>query len=217
MANWIHPSTILCWNWSYSWKSQWSLQKGWPLLTYPNKRSDVLEKLAQSIYTYAAYPSSLQVLAVAEVLIKAHPCLKDPGSSLGLSGCQTSIKYKMANYRTKLRGFGILDLTCNALKHKCPDDRTPAKNTKKAIRAEVNYLPPYPTGEDKHRFLFQIRISKNNHCAYGAQIYVWIRPSHYQAPVTILCQRWSTWTKTENLNGTTGGAVLLKIKSSFVP
>lgn len=125
-------------------------RKDGTLLTTPNIRSDILEKLAQYIYTCTAYPSSLQVLSVAEALIKAHPCLKDPGSSSGLSGWQTSIKYKMSNYRTKLRGLGIPDVTCNALKHKCPDDRKSAKNVKKARKAEVNYLPPYPVGEDEH-------------------------------------------------------------------
>ncbi|XP_034542211.1 sterile alpha motif domain-containing protein 3-like [Notolabrus celidotus] len=125
-------------------------KKDGTLLRIPNIRSDILDKLAQTIYTYTAYPSSLQVLSVAEALIKTHPCLKDPGSSSGLSAWQTSIKYKMSNYRTKLRGFGIPDVTCNALKHKCPDDRKSAKNVKKARRAEVNYLPPYPAGEDEH-------------------------------------------------------------------
>lgn len=55
----------------------------------------------------------------------------------------------MANYRTKLRGYGVADVTCNSLKHKCPDDRKSAKNVKKARRAEVNYLPPYPAGADE--------------------------------------------------------------------
>lgn len=55
----------------------------------------------------------------------------------------------MANYRTKLRGFGIPEVTCNTLKHKHPDDRKSAKNVKKPRRAEVNYLPSYPVGEDE--------------------------------------------------------------------
>lgn len=55
----------------------------------------------------------------------------------------------MANYRTKLRGLGIPDVACNALKHKCPADRKSAKNVKKAKRAEVNYLPPYPADENE--------------------------------------------------------------------
>lgn len=119
------------------------------LLTTPNIKSDILEKLAQSIYTYTPYPSLQNRLSVAEALIKAHPCVKDPGSSSGVIGWQNSIKYKMANYRTKLRGLGIPDVTCNALKHKLPADRKSAKNVKKAKRAEVNYLPPYPAGENE--------------------------------------------------------------------
>lgn len=44
-----------------------------------------------------------------DTLIKAHPFLKVWGSSSGLSGWLTSIKYKIANYGTKVRGFGIPD------------------------------------------------------------------------------------------------------------
>ncbi|KAL6487556.1 hypothetical protein MHYP_G00041820 [Metynnis hypsauchen] len=124
-------------------------RKDGTLLTNPSIRSDILEKLAQSIYTYTAYPSALQILSVAEALVKAHPCLKDRGSFSGLYAWQTSIKYKMGNFRTKLRGFGIPDVTCNALQHKHPNDRKSAKNVKKPRRAEVNYLPPYPVGEDE--------------------------------------------------------------------
>ncbi|RVE63471.1 hypothetical protein OJAV_G00136590 [Oryzias javanicus] len=48
----------------------------------------------------------------------------------------------MANYRTKLRGFGIPEVMCNSLKNKSPANR-------KSAKAEVNYLPPYPPGEDE--------------------------------------------------------------------
>ncbi|XP_058631517.1 sterile alpha motif domain-containing protein 3-like [Onychostoma macrolepis] len=124
-------------------------RKDGTVLTTPNVKSDILEKLAQAIFTYTAYPSSLQIISAAEALIKAHPCLTDQGSFSGLYAWQMSIKYKMANYRTKLRGFGIPEVTCNALKHKHPDDRKSAKNVKKPRRAEVNYLPSYPVGEDE--------------------------------------------------------------------
>lgn len=122
-------------------------RKDGTLLNTPNVKSDILEKLAESIYTYTPYPSFQNRLSVAEALVKAHPCLKDPGSSSGIIGWQNSIKYKMANYRTKLRGLGIPDVACNALKYKRPADKKSAKNVKKAKRAEVNYLPPYPAGE----------------------------------------------------------------------
>ena len=35
------------------------------------------------------------------------------------------------------------------LKRKSPADQKSAKNVKKPRKAEVNYLPPYPAGEDE--------------------------------------------------------------------
>ncbi|KAJ4938213.1 hypothetical protein JOQ06_002838 [Pogonophryne albipinna] len=55
----------------------------------------------------------------------------------------------MANYRTKLRGYGVPEVMCNALKRKRPADQKSAKNVKKPRKAELNYLPPYPAGEDE--------------------------------------------------------------------
>ena len=140
MADRIHHTSI---------ETEIIYRKDGTLLTTPNNRSDINEQLAQFVYTYTAYPSALQVLSLK--CLSRNPCLKDSGSSSGLSGWQTSIKYKMSNYRTKLRGFGIPDVICNALKHKFPtDDRKSAKNVKKARKAEVNCLPPYPADEAEH-------------------------------------------------------------------
>ncbi|KAK5609768.1 hypothetical protein CRENBAI_023006 [Crenichthys baileyi] len=55
----------------------------------------------------------------------------------------------MANNRTKLRGYSVSEVMCNALKHKSPADQKSAKNVKKPRMAEVNYLQPYPAGEDE--------------------------------------------------------------------
>ncbi|KAK0148915.1 hypothetical protein N1851_010668 [Merluccius polli] len=38
---------------------------------------------------------------------------------------------------------------CNALKRKSPADQKSAKSVKKPRKAEVNYLPPYPAGENE--------------------------------------------------------------------
>ena len=62
--------------------------------------SDVLEKLDEEIFHYTAYPSGLQISAVAEALVKRYPCLREPRTSFsGLYGWQQRLKYKMANYR----------------------------------------------------------------------------------------------------------------------
>ncbi|KAJ4946958.1 hypothetical protein JOQ06_009001 [Pogonophryne albipinna] len=124
-------------------------KKNGTLLTNARVKSDILETLAKTIYTYTAYPSSAQISDVAEALVKKYPFLKEPGSFSGYYGWQQSIKYKMANYRTKLRGYGVPEVMCNALKRKRPADQKSAKNVKKPRKAELNYLPPYPAGEDE--------------------------------------------------------------------
>lgn len=106
---------------------------------------------------------------VAEALVKKYPCLKEPGSFSGYYGWQQSLKYKMANYRTKLCGYGVPEVMCNALKRKSPADQKSAKNVKKPRKAEVNYLPPYPAGEDEEsqeqeriQLLTEVRKRDNN-------------------------------------------------------
>lgn len=124
-------------------------KKNGTLLTTSKVKANILEKLAETIYTYTAYPANAQICDVAEALVKKYPFLKEPGSFSGYYGWQQSIKYKMANYRTKLRGYGVPEVLCNALKRKNPTDQKSAKSVKKPRKAEVNYLPPYPAGEDE--------------------------------------------------------------------
>lgn len=64
-------------------------------------KHDILEGLAGTMYTYKEYPSEDNFNQVAEALIKTHPCLTEPGSSTGWIGWKNSLKFKMANYRTK--------------------------------------------------------------------------------------------------------------------
>ncbi|KAL7845988.1 hypothetical protein AOLI_G00241800 [Acnodon oligacanthus] len=82
-------------------------KKNGTLLTTSKVKADILEKLAETVYLYTAYPSSAQISDVAEALVEKYPCLRDPGSFSGYYDWEKSIKYKMANYRTKLRGFGV--------------------------------------------------------------------------------------------------------------
>lgn len=67
---------------------------------------DILGNLAQTIFDYTAYPSSAQLSQVAEALVKKHPCLKEPGSFNGCYGLMQRLKYKMNNFRSKLRLTG---------------------------------------------------------------------------------------------------------------
>ena len=100
---------------------------------------DILGKLAEAIYEYTAYASSLQISEVAEALTQKHPCLKEPGSFNGSYGWAQRLKYKMNNFRSKLRGLGCPEVNVNSLKRKQPNDQCPAKNLKNPKKAEVNY------------------------------------------------------------------------------
>lgn len=125
--------------------------KNGTLLNNHRIRSEILEKLADYMYGYTAYPTGLQIGEVAEALVKRHPCLTEPGSRNGWNGWMYCLKYKMGNYRTKLRSLGFPDVTCNSLKNKHPDDRAPAKNIKKARKGEVAFLPLYPAGDSREQ------------------------------------------------------------------
>ncbi|KAI7789835.1 hypothetical protein IRJ41_007412 [Triplophysa rosa] len=129
------------------------------LLNNPRVTTTVLEKLAETIFGFTAYPTGVQILAVAEALVEKYPCLKEPGSFSGLYGWQQRIKYKMGNYRAKLRSrqIPIPELEVNTLKRRCSSQK----------KAEVNYLPPLPFGEteetlEKERLNLLKEIKKKN-------------------------------------------------------
>ncbi|KAI7802666.1 hypothetical protein IRJ41_016598, partial [Triplophysa rosa] len=109
------------------------------------------QDLSKAIFTYTAYPSSVQISSVAEALVQKFPCLKEPGSFGGIYGWQQRLKYKMHNFRAKLKSqkYTYPELEVNTLKRKLPRDAAPAKNVKRPRRAEVNYLPAYPVGDNQ--------------------------------------------------------------------
>lgn len=49
-------------------------------------KSEIMERLADYMYSYTAYPTGLQVGQVAEALVQKHPCLTEPGSRNGWIG-----------------------------------------------------------------------------------------------------------------------------------
>ncbi|XP_051283240.1 uncharacterized protein LOC127378444 isoform X4 [Dicentrarchus labrax] len=113
-------------------------------------KSAIIHDLSKVIFSYTAYPSSQQITSVAEALVEKFPCLKEPGSFAGLYGWQQRIKYKMHNYCAKLRSrkYAYPEIEINTLKRKHPAGAA-AKNVKKPKKAEVNYLPPHPIGQDE--------------------------------------------------------------------
>lgn len=110
----------------------------------------ILEKLAETIYAYEAYPTKKDLEAVAKALIEMHPCLKESGSPSGCDGWKNSLKFKMGNYRTKMSKLGRLDVTINSGKRGrySTNGDPPNKHIKKPRKGEINFLPQYPEGLD---------------------------------------------------------------------
>lgn len=103
------------------------------------------------MHSFKAYPSDMEVGMAAEALVTAHPCLKEPGSVSGWYGWKVCLKYKMGNYRTRLARSGCLEVSINAGRRSRndPDKEHPHSNIKRARRAEVNYLPNFPNGQNQ--------------------------------------------------------------------
>ncbi|KAL4008928.1 hypothetical protein ACER0C_002780 [Sarotherodon galilaeus] len=127
---------------------------GTHLTPSPKLKSHLLERLAEEIIKFKVYPTDNDLNEVEEALVKQHPCLREQGSFNGCYGWKISLKYKMANVRTKLRGLGCAEVLVNSLKNK-------------PRRAEVNYCPQYPKGEttdslEKERIALLSEVQKRN-------------------------------------------------------
>ncbi|KAI9531412.1 hypothetical protein NQZ68_041623 [Dissostichus eleginoides] len=126
------------------------LRDGTYLKVTKELKHDILEKLAERIYTYDAYPSKQHFEAVAKALVQSHPCLKEAGSSSGWDGWKNSLKFKMGNYRNKMRLLGRREVTVNGGKRGrfTTDGLPPHKDIKRPRKGEINFLPENPEGMD---------------------------------------------------------------------
>ncbi len=109
-------------------------------------KHDILEKLSETMYSFKAYPDKENFEEVAAALIKKHPCLTQPGSFKGWNGWYNSLRWKMGNYRSKLRRAGCLEVSINGGKRR---GQQPQRNIKRPKRSEINFLPNFPDGEDE--------------------------------------------------------------------
>lgn len=114
------------------------------------QKHDILETLAAKIHSFKAYPNDKEVSIVSESLVTKYPCLKEPGSQSGWYGWKNSLKYKMGNFRTRLSRAGFHEVAVNSGKRSRnnPGKQAPHTNIKRPKRAEVNFLPNFPRGED---------------------------------------------------------------------
>uniref|UniRef100_A0A3P9LXJ5 PB1 domain-containing protein n=1 Tax=Oryzias latipes TaxID=8090 RepID=A0A3P9LXJ5_ORYLA len=114
------------------------------------QKHDILEALAATMHSFKAYPNDKEVSVVAEALVTHHPCLKEPGSKTGWYGWKNSLKFKMGNYRAKLSRAGFQEVAVNSGKRRKnnPDRQAAHTGIKRPKRAELNFLPNFPRGED---------------------------------------------------------------------
>lgn len=95
-------------------------------------RSDILQTLASEIMKHkTGYPTGAQLHDVAEAVIIKHPCLKEKGSVTGYYGWKISLKDKMGNYWSELRGLGWPEMSINSLKNRTPGNSSSPSQVKK--------------------------------------------------------------------------------------
>uniref|UniRef100_A0A3Q3G929 PB1 domain-containing protein n=1 Tax=Kryptolebias marmoratus TaxID=37003 RepID=A0A3Q3G929_KRYMA len=136
----------------------------WPsTFEVPYFSHDILQKLAEEMYKYMAYPQDKHFLIVAEALISKHPCLKEPGSTRACNGWKNSLKFKMGNLRAKLRQCGMADVSVNSIKKTQQNrEREPSgKNIKRPRRSEANFLPNFLHGVDRSTLESSRQILEN--------------------------------------------------------
>lgn len=116
-----------------------------------DQKHNVLERMIDAIYRFKAYPSDDEFSKAAEALVNKHPCLRETGSRTGYDAWKVSLKFKMGNYRSKLRRAGMQEVAVNGGKRSKsnPDAEHCRANIKRPRRAEVNFLPNFPHGSDE--------------------------------------------------------------------
>ncbi|XP_027019478.2 uncharacterized protein LOC113653841 [Tachysurus fulvidraco] len=117
-----------------------------PLNVPRDMKSQILDKIAQAIFEIKAYPDAYEIQSVAAALVEKHPCLTEPGKRTGWDGWVMSIKFKLGNYRAKLKEAGCSEVSVNRKRKSC-EGMTEWAYMKKPKRAEVNFLPNHPEGQ----------------------------------------------------------------------
>lgn len=153
-SQWPHPFPIP----SFSYDIELKLRKGnevyektgASLEVTRDMKIGILDKLAEEIFSIKAYPDKNEVTSVAAELVAKHPCLKDPGSGSGYDGWGDSIKYKLGNYRSKLRDAGCTEVVVNRKRREGDDGESSRFTLKKPRRGEVNFMPQNPEKYDDH-------------------------------------------------------------------
>jgi len=139
-------------------------ENGTALIVPRDMKMNILDKLAETVYSFKAYPKDSEIEKVACALVEKHPSLKDPGSdTTGCEAWKMSLKFKMANYRQKLRNAGCSEMVVNTHSRQ----GSSRGSLKRPRRSELNFLPDHPVGLDeeeleKERSFMEEEVKKRN-------------------------------------------------------
>ncbi|XP_028297673.1 uncharacterized protein LOC114459687 [Gouania willdenowi] len=111
-----------------------------------SQKSEILKKMAETIYSFKPYPHVKELSVAAQALITANPCLRMTAGDDGELGWKRHLGYKVASNRNNLAKAGVAEVAINTGKgsRNNPDNDHPHQNIKKARKAEVNYIINLP-------------------------------------------------------------------------
>lgn len=152
----IPCADVFLWSGACPWRGKCGLREIWndAEINQGTKAQD-LREYGWSDAQIQTYPSDRDI----GIAVTAHPSLKEPESESGCYGGKMSLKFKMANFCTKLARSGRLEVSVNTGGSKnTPEKKHPHSNMKRARRAEVNYLPNFPRGESSTSLKWEFRL-----------------------------------------------------------
>uniref|UniRef100_A0A3Q2DJ78 Uncharacterized protein n=1 Tax=Cyprinodon variegatus TaxID=28743 RepID=A0A3Q2DJ78_CYPVA len=132
-----------------------------------SQKSEILKKMAETIYSFKPYPNVKELAMAAEALIPAYPCLRmTPG-------------YKLGSYRNSLAKAGVVEVAINTGRRSRnnPNNEHPHQNIKKVRKAEVNYIINLPKDQTpatletmREEIIHEIEKAEKTHLVIGKLI-----------------------------------------------
>lgn len=109
-------------------------QSGKLLKLKRSQKSEILKKMAETIYSFKPYIHDKELEIAAQALVTAHPCLRMTTGEDGELGWKLHIGYKVASYRNKLAKAGVAEVAINTGKwsRNNPQKEHPHCNIKRA-------------------------------------------------------------------------------------
>lgn len=140
-------------------------------------KSEILKKMAETMYSFKPYPNGKELGMAAQALIAAYPCLRmTAGGDGGELGWKRHLGYKLGSYRNNLAKAGVVEVAINTGRRSRnnPQNQHPHQNIKKARKAEVNYIINLPKDQTpatletmREEIIHEVEKAEKNHLVIG--------------------------------------------------